>query len=93
MAAKLVGTVVDRAGTMIIADCPLSIQGEYFVLEMTDDIASFIWDGQQQEYTVRTNSDQIGNFTAICTNHIPAPPTKEGRARCFFVRSEFLPQK
>jgi hypothetical protein len=90
---NLIGTVVDKAGSVVIADCLMSVQGEYFVLEMTDDIASFIWDGQQQEYTIKTNSKQVGNFTAICTNHIPSPPGKEGTARCFFVRSEFLPQK
>ena len=90
---NLIGTVKDRAGSVIIADCPMSVQGEYFVLEMTDDVASFIWDAQQQEYTVMTNSEQVGNFTAICTNHIPSPPGKEGSARCFFLRSEFLPQK
>ena len=89
----LTGTVKDRAGTVIIANCPMSVQGEYFVLEMTDDVASFIWDGQQQEYTILTTSKQVGNFTAICTNHIPSAPGKEGQARCFFVRSEFLPQK
>ncbi len=90
---NLIGTVKDRAGNVIVADCQMSVQGEYFVLEMTDDIASFIWDGQQQEYTIKTNSKQVGNFTAICTNHIPSPPGKEGNARCFFLRSEFLPQK
>lgn len=90
---KFKGTVIDRAGTVIVKNCPMSVQGEYFVLEMTDDLASFIWDGQQQEYTIKSSSKQVGNFTAICTNHIPAPPGKEGNARCFFVRSEFLPQQ
>jgi hypothetical protein len=90
---NLIGTVVDNAGSIVIADCPMTVQGEYFVLDMEDDIASFIWDGQKQQYLIKTNSKQVGNFTAICTNHIPSPPGRAGNARCFFVRSEFLPQK
>ena len=93
MSNNLQGTIKDRAGSVVIADCPMAVQGEYFVLEMEDDIASFVWDGQGQEYTIFTNSKTVGNFTAIVTNWIPSPPGKAGTAKCFFVRSEFLPQK
>ena len=90
MVDNLKATILDRSGSLVYRDALLTVQGERFVLEMDHDTASFIWDGQQQEYTIRTNSDQIGNFTAICTNFIPIP---EGKARCFFVKSEFLPQR
>lgn len=90
MTDRPTATVLDRSGSLVCRNAPLTVQGERFVLEMDHDTASYIWDGQQQEYTLKTNNKQLGNFTAICTNFIPTPG---GKARCFFVKSEFLPQQ
>lgn len=94
MAEPLKATIKQRSGSVAISDAPLTVQGEYFAIDMPKDLAEFLWDAQQAECTIETTSEQIGTFTAICTNFIAMPETPDGRtqARAFFVRTEFLPQ-
>ena len=91
MAKPLTATIKQRNGTIAVSDAPLTVQGEYFAIDMPLETAVFLWDAQKSEVTIESTSEQIGNFTAICTNYIPLGG-ENPRARAFFVRTEFLPQ-
>ena len=91
MAEALTATIKQRSGSIAVKDAPLTVQGEYYAIDMPLETAVFLWDAQKSEVTIETTSAQIGNFTAICTNYIPLQG--EGAlGRAFFVRTEFLPQ-
>ena len=82
-------TIKQPSGSVAIANAPLSIQGEFFMVEMTKQLAENVWDTQNVVYILETNSDLIGKFGAICTGFIPYLKDGEEMARTAFVKSEF----
>lgn len=74
---------------MAIKDALMSIQGEFFLVDMPKQLAENLWDTQNVVYTLETNSEQVGKFSAICTGFIPYLRDGEEMARTAFVRSEF----
>jgi len=90
MTVVLLATVKQPNGNVAIADAPMSIQGEYYMVEMTKLLAENIWDAQATIYTIESNFKQIGKFDAICTGFIPFLRDGVDMARTSFVRSEFL---
>jgi hypothetical protein len=89
MMVQLLATIKQPNGNVAIADAPMSIQGEYYMVEMPRLLAENIWDAQATIYTLEANFKQVGRFDAICTGFIPFLRDGEELARASFVRSEF----
>ena len=87
---KLLATVKQPNGNVAIADAPLSLQGEYYMVDMPKYLAENIWDAQRVIYTLETNHETIGKFDVICTGFVPYLKDDQDMARAAFVRSEFL---
>lgn len=83
-------TVKQPSGSVAIADAPLSLQGEFYMVDMPKNLAENIWDAQQVIYTLEPNHESIKRFSAICTGFIPYLKDGEEMARASFVRNEFL---
>lgn len=89
MTVQLLATVKQPNGNVAIADAPMSIQGEFYMVEMPKLLAEQVWDAQATIYTLESNFKQIGKFDAICTGFVPFLRNDEEMARASFVRSEF----
>lgn len=89
MSPFLLATVKQPSGSVAIKDAPMSLQGEFYMVEMPKQLAENIWDAQQTVYTIETNFEQVGKFTAICTGFIPFMKDGNEMARATFVRNEF----
>lgn len=85
-------TIKQPSGSVAIADALMSIQGEFFMVDMPKQLAENIWDTQQVIYTLEPNHESIKKFTAICTGFIPYMRDDQEMARASFVRNEFLPE-
>jgi hypothetical protein len=87
---RLTVTVKQPTGSVVISNALLSIQGEYFVVEMPKQLAENVWDGQRTIYTLVPDATTMKTFTAICTNFVPFMRDGKDMAKAFFVRNEFL---
>ena len=85
----MLATIRQPNGNTVITDAPMSIQGEFYMVEMTKLLAENVWDAQATIYTIECNFDQVGKFDAICTGFIPFLRDGNDMARASFVRSEF----
>ncbi len=85
-------TVKQPSGSIAISDALMSIQGEFFMVDMPKQLAENIWDTQQVIYTLEPNHESIKKFTAICTGFVPYMRDDQELARASFVRNEFLPE-
>lgn len=83
-------TVKQPSGSVAIADAPLSLQGEFYMVDMPKILAENIWDAQQVIYILEPNHESIKKFGAICTGFVPYLKNGEEMARASFVRNEFL---
>ena len=90
MSGELLAKLMQPSGSIVIAAAPMSIQGEFYMLEMTKLLAENVWDVQNVIYTIETNHKLVGKFGAICTGFIPYMKDGEEMARASFVRSEFV---
>lgn len=89
MVPRLLTTIKQPSGNVAIKDAVMSIQGEFFLVDMPKQLAENLWDTQNVVYTLETNSEQVGKFSAICTGFIPFLRDGKEMARTAFVRSEF----
>jgi len=87
---RLLVTVKQPSGRVAIADAPLNLQGEYYMVDMPKMLAEQVWDAQRVIYTLEVNHESIGTFSAICTGFVPYLKDGKDMARASFVRSEFL---
>jgi hypothetical protein len=90
MSVQLLAKLLQPSGSVVIADALMSIQGEFYMIEMSKTVAENVWDVQNVIYTIETNSELVGKFGAICTGFIPYMRDGEEMARASFVRSEFV---
>lgn len=89
MTVHLLATIRQQSGNVAISNAPMSIQGEYYMVEMPKQLAESLWDAQRTTYTLESNFKQVGKFAAICTGFIPFVRDGKDMARASFVRSEF----
>lgn len=89
MSPFLLATIKQPSGNVVIKDAPMSLQSEFYMVEMSKQLAENIWDAQQTIYTIESNFKQVGTFSAICTGFIPFMRDGNEMARASFVRSEF----
>jgi hypothetical protein len=90
MIGQLLATIKRPSGNIAIADALMSIQGEFYMIDMPKLLADNIWDTQNVIYLIETNFKQIGKFSAICTGFVPYIRDGKEMARASFVRSEFV---
>lgn len=83
-------TVKQPSGSVAIKDAIMSIQGEFFMVDMPKQLAENIWDTQNVIYTLEPNHESLKDFTAICTGFVPYLRDGQEMARASFVRNEFL---
>jgi hypothetical protein len=89
MSPFLLATIKQPSGNVIIRDAHMSLQGEFYMVEMPKQLAEQVWDAQQTIYLIESNFEQVGKFNAICTGFIPFMRDNSEMARASFVRSEF----
>ncbi len=83
-------TIKQPSGSVAVADALMSIQGEFYMVEMTKQLAENLWDTQNVVYILEPNTDTIEKFGAICTGFVPYLRDGQEMARTAFVRSEFV---